>query len=173
LYSLANFYLNSNDPKLQFNATQQARKILSRERHPPIDIVIKAGAVPRCIEFLKDESNPELVFEAAWVLTNIASGSSAQTEIVVRAGSVEPFIELLRSQHAHIVEQSVWALGNIAVSLLEFITNCWLNAKKKLMMKNQGDGPIMRDLVISKGVVQPLVALAKTNSSVSNLFVIK
>lgn len=88
---------------------------MSRERHPPIDVVIKAGAVPRCIEFLKNEANYELAFEAAWVLTNIASGSSAQTEHVVKAGAVEPFINLLRSPHNHIVEQSVWALGNIAV----------------------------------------------------------
>jgi len=100
---------------MQFQSCQNTRKILSRERHPPIDLVIKAKVVPRCIEFLKNHKNPELQFEAAWVLTNIASGSSAQTEIVVRAGAVEPFIELLRSPFAHISEQSIWALGNIAV----------------------------------------------------------
>lgn len=105
----------SDDPQKQFAATQQARKILSRERHPPIDIVIAAGAVPRCIEFLKEDSNPDLVFEAAWVLTNIASGSPAQTDVVVRNGAIEPFVNLLRSRYPHIIEQSVWALGNIAV----------------------------------------------------------
>jgi len=132
----------SNDPHKQFTGTQQARKILSRERHPPIDVVIKSGAVPRCVQFLRNEANPDLVFESAWVLTNIASGSSAQTQVVVQAGAVEPFVNLLRSQYSHIVEQSVWALGNIA-----------------------GDGPAMRDLVISKGIVPPLVALARTEKS--------
>lgn len=90
--------------------------MLSRERHPPIDIIISAGIVPRCIEFLKEEGHPDLVFEAAWVLTNIASGSPEQTDVVVKAGAIEPFIKLLRSRYNHIVEQSIWALGNIAVS---------------------------------------------------------
>lgn len=63
-----------------------------------------------------ESESADLVFEAAWVLTNIASGSSQQTEVVVKAGAVEPFVNLLRSRYPHIVEQSVWALGNIAVS---------------------------------------------------------
>ncbi len=77
--------------------------------------MINAGAVPRCIEFLNEANNPDLIFEAAWVLTNIASGSSVQTDVVVKAGAVEPFVNLLRSRYTHIVEQCVWALGNIAV----------------------------------------------------------
>lgn len=76
--------------------------------------------VPRCVEFLTKAANPEIQFEAAWVLTNIASGSSNQTDVVVKAGAIEPFIELLRSPHSHIAEQSIWALGNIAVSLLNY-----------------------------------------------------
>lgn len=110
------FDFNSDDPERQFGATQLTRKILSRERHPPIDIVIQAGIVPRCIQFLRDEQNPDLQFEAAWVLTNIASGNQVQTNVVVEAGAVEPFIDMLRSPFNHIAEQAIWALGNIAVS---------------------------------------------------------
>lgn len=105
--------------------------------------MIGAGIVPRCIEFLRYSNLPDLQFEAAWVLTNIASGSSAQTDIVVKANAIEPFVELLRSPNTHVIDQAIWALGNIA-----------------------GDGPALRDLVISKGIIPPLVALVKTQAEV-------
>lgn len=42
----------SSDEALQLQATQACRKLLSREKHPPIETMINRGIVPRCVELL-------------------------------------------------------------------------------------------------------------------------
>jgi hypothetical protein len=54
------------------------------EQNPPIERVIKLGCVPRLVSFLPNNANPKLQFEAAWALTNIASGNSDQTMVLLQ-----------------------------------------------------------------------------------------
>uniref|UniRef100_A0A5F9DDV8 Importin subunit alpha n=1 Tax=Oryctolagus cuniculus TaxID=9986 RepID=A0A5F9DDV8_RABIT len=126
---------SSDNQGIQLSAVQAARKLLSSDRNPPIDDLIKSGILPILVHCLERDDNPSLQFEAAWALTNIASGTSEQTQAVVQSNAVPLFLRLLHSPHQNVCEQAVWALGNII-----------------------GDGPRCRDYVISLGVVKPLLS---------------
>eukprot|EP00475_Leptophrys_vorax_P004483 TRINITY_DN12688_c0_g1_i1.p2 TRINITY_DN12688_c0_g1~~TRINITY_DN12688_c0_g1_i1.p2 ORF type:complete len:492 (+),score=118.71 TRINITY_DN12688_c0_g1_i1:125-1600(+) len=104
---------NSADEQAQLEGTFQLRKLLSIERSPPIELVIASGVVPRLVELLISPS-PRIVFEAAWALTNIASGTSQQTKVIYDSGAIPLFVQLMNHESDDVREQAVWALGNIA-----------------------------------------------------------
>ncbi|XP_050386945.1 uncharacterized protein LOC126803214 [Argentina anserina] len=60
-------------PLLSFKSYYQS---ICVECSPPINEVIKAGAVPQFVEFLGRQDLPQLQFEAAGPMTDVASGTS-------------------------------------------------------------------------------------------------
>jgi importin subunit alpha-1 len=95
----------SNEPNVQFEATVHFRKLLSIERNPPIDQVIQTGVVPRLVQLLNNSGFPKLQFEAAWALTNIASGTSEQTAVLINCGALPLFVQLLSHPDDDVKEQ--------------------------------------------------------------------
>uniref|UniRef100_A0A1A9VIL1 Importin subunit alpha n=1 Tax=Glossina austeni TaxID=7395 RepID=A0A1A9VIL1_GLOAU len=138
--------IRSSDSKRQFAGLLAARKLLSNEQHPPIDLMIDNGIVPLCVEFLQKVECPHIQFEAAWALTNISSGTSEQTGCVVASNAVPHFVNLLECEYIYIAEQAVWALGNIA-----------------------GDGPTARDIVIENNAIDGILRLLDKNSTIASL----
>lgn len=48
-------HINSSDETSQLMAIQTCRKLLSREKNPPINDMIEGGIVPRCIMLLDSD----------------------------------------------------------------------------------------------------------------------
>ncbi|KAH3767736.1 importin subunit alpha-1 [Pelomyxa schiedti] len=107
---------NSSDRNVAFTGTVQIRKMLSSPSvvEPPIDEVIKSGVVPRLIQFL---SLMIRIFNVKlfgpWQIV-FCSGSTEQTEEVIKCGIGPQVIALLSSSpNVNVCEQAAWALGNI------------------------------------------------------------
>ena len=143
----------SNDAEGQLDATTKFRKLLSKEKNPPIAICwifadrqFHAAGGSYTTWELHVEGNNFWQFEAAWALTNIASGTAEHTQVVINAGAVPEFIKLLSSSVLDVREQAVWALGNIA-----------------------GDSPQCRDFVLQQGALRPLLTLLSEQHKLSML----
>jgi len=127
--------LDAGNARDQLASLRIVRRMLSREGTRPIDAAIEAGLVPALVRYLIwQQPNPQLQLEALWALTNIASGTSAHTAVVVAAGALPLCVELLDSHDEAMREQAVWAICNIA-----------------------GDSPACRDAVLATPALAKMV----------------
>lgn len=81
---------------------------------------------------------PNVQYEAAWCITNIATGTREQVQCLVSKGVVPRLIALMSSGSDNLIDQAIWALGNIA-----------------------GDNSECCNLVLECGMVPALVKLLK------------
>ncbi|CAD0206845.1 unnamed protein product [Chrysodeixis includens] len=137
--------LRASDLTTLTASARAARRMLSREQNPPITPMVKAGVIKPLVDALDRDDCPDLQFEAAWAITNIASGTHDHTMAVVDGGAIPKLITLLARGGA-VGEQSAWALGNIA-----------------------GDGTHTRDAVLAHGALPALLPLMGNHTPASQL----
>eukprot|EP00249_Psilotum_nudum_P019946 c27487_g1_i5 orf=639-2306(-) len=125
----------------KMEAIRNLRRLLSCNSLPPLDAAIEAGVVPSLVDCLAFGSSDEQLLEAAWCLTNIASGDSYQTRAVMPA---LPFLiaHLGERSAVHVAEQCAWAIGNVA-----------------------GEGEDLRETLLAQGALFPLGRLLLSNRS--------
>ena len=122
-------------PEDKLHLVRWVRKLLSTELNPPIDAVLEAGVLPHLVGLLAaPAADPVLLFEAAWAVTNVASGNSGHTRALVASGVLAHLVRLLAHPASDVVEQCVWGLGNVA-----------------------GDSALCRDAVLREGAVPALL----------------
>ena len=113
-------------------AVKCIRMTLSVEHIFPIEEVMESGALEKISNLLVCESvvqkfgiDPksylieELIYEAMWTITNVASGSEEDTQKVVDLGCLPNIISALKMESFRIKYQAVWALGNIITDSIE------------------------------------------------------
>eukprot|EP01052_Picozoa_sp_SAG31_P029312 SAG31_NODE_2904_length_4928_cov_3.585007_1_plen_492_part_00 len=137
--------INSSEIHDQLIGTEWFRKLLSKPDDPPVQDVVAAGVLPRFVDFLQNSSSTKVQFEAAWVLTNVASGTTDHCQAVIDCGALRILVPLLGSTDDCVREQSIWAIGNIA-----------------------GDSVRLRDIVLEHQIHEPLLEiLANENCRIS------
>jgi len=83
---------------------------------------------------------------SAWVLSNIAAGTTEQALAVISAGAVPVFVQLLTSSDHDVRKHAVWTLRNIA-----------------------GDSAECRDAVLHAGALPPLLELCTVDVEITLL----
>jgi len=104
--------LKSEHQAVQLQGLTVIRTLLSHDEHPPIQKVIKAGVLPKLLEFMLHDDT-KFQFESAWALTNICAGKSNFVNCVIDHGGLDIILSLLNHPVEEVVDQCLWALANI------------------------------------------------------------
>ena len=71
------------------------RKLLSIN-NPLVQTVIDSGIVPQLIELIKQHEFPQLQMEAAWIIANVAAGTTEHCEYIIKKGIIPLCLVLIQ-----------------------------------------------------------------------------
>ncbi|KAJ2999418.1 hypothetical protein HDV02_003036 [Globomyces sp. JEL0801] len=75
--------------------------------------LIQFRVLDRLLYFLDGHTDPDVIFETLWIVTNIAAGPTSHTTILVDMGYLPYLGRLLQHELGPIRTQAAWAIGNI------------------------------------------------------------
>ena len=105
--------LNNPTQDILRKVFEHIRRLLSRDKNPPIDEVVNEGLVVALVQAL-GYPDEKVQYEAAWALTNVVSGTTRHTQAAVDAGATVALINLARSTSNHaLADQCFWAVANV------------------------------------------------------------
>jgi hypothetical protein len=72
------------------------RKIVSEnENQGTVQVVIDSGVLPSLVMLIHAKEYPQVRFEACWILSNIAAGTTAQCQALIDKNAVDALLGLL------------------------------------------------------------------------------
>ncbi|CAG9331262.1 unnamed protein product [Blepharisma stoltei] len=100
---------------------QVLRKILSSEKGAPLEVILETGITKKLIQCMMVNNGSSLKNDAAWCITNLASGNGKIVNQLINEGAIEALTCILSTEkiNPETVTMAVWALGNIAGENLE------------------------------------------------------
>ncbi|CAO3587032.1 unnamed protein product [Absidia cylindrospora] len=111
------YYINSDNIQNCYIGAHNLRKYLTQATEPGhVDDLLSLDVLPRIKQLLLYHDHADLQFECAWIVTNIAAGTSEHTNALVEADFIGALLECLDSKKSSITAkaQAAWALSNFA-----------------------------------------------------------
>jgi len=118
------------------------RKMVSNYNKSPIKKIINSGVVPKLIDLIdKEKCSPNIKYEAAWCITNLAMGNFDQVKYLTDNGVIPKLLKLMQSEQDYLKDQAIWAIGNIVCENIMF-----------------------RDMALNEGVLESLIKILEVTS---------
>ncbi|KAI8876356.1 ARM repeat-containing protein [Backusella circina FSU 941] len=121
-------------------------KDITEER---IQHVLDLNILNILIEHLNDAINANITYEIAWILTNLAYGTTEQTNILISSGAVQSLVQCFYTlENIKIQSQLAWAIANISIDAPSYreqlANNNFINdLSKVLLLKLSNINPLL------------------------------